>query len=91
MLNIIKFDLKTSANNRQVLASASYDDTIKIHASRNYENYNEWENVTTLYGHESTVWSVCWSKDGDRLVSCSDDNTVRVWQSYKADGYSKGC
>merc|ERR1712183_575957 len=72
--------------NLDVLASASYDDTIKIHVSRNYE----WESVTTLYGHESTVWSVCWSKDGDRLVSCSDDNTVRVWQSYKADGYSKG-
>lgn len=70
-----------------VLASSSYDDSIKIYIENNYE----WENICTLYGHESTVWSISWSSDGCRLVSCSDDKTVRIWQNFKSDGFSKGC
>lgn len=37
----------------------------------------------TLEGHESTVWSVAFDGSGERLASCSDDKTVRIWQRYK--------
>lgn len=37
----------------------------------------------TLEGHESTVWSVAFDGSGERLASCSDDKTVRIWQCYK--------
>lgn len=30
-------------------------------------------------GHSSTVWSVCFSPDGSRLASVSDDLTLRLW------------
>ena len=33
----------------------------------------------TLEGHKSTVWSLSFDKRGDRLVSCSDDKTVKLW------------
>ena len=34
-----------------------------------------------LSGHESTVNSVAFSPDGGRIVSGSDDNSVRVWDA----------
>jgi len=73
--------------NEDVLASASYDNSIKIFIENDYE----WEEVSTLTGHESTVWSLSWSRDGKRIASCSDDQTVRVWQRFESDGYSTVC
>jgi len=32
-------------------------------------------------GHEGGVWSVSYSPDGSRIVSGSDDQTVRVWET----------
>ena len=37
--------------------------------------------IHALKGHTTTVRSVHWSPDGRRLVSGSDDRTVRVWDS----------
>jgi WD40 repeat protein len=34
----------------------------------------------TLKGHTAGVWSVAFSPDGDRLVSGSDDRTMRLWE-----------
>ncbi|WP_235880456.1 WD40 repeat domain-containing protein [Polyangium aurulentum] len=36
-----------------------------------------------LHGHEGIVFSAAWSPDGQRIVTTSEDRTVRVW---KADG-----
>ena len=32
-----------------------------------------------LLGHEDAVTSVALSSDGQLVVSCSDDNTIRIW------------
>ena len=32
-------------------------------------------------GHSSYVRSVCFSPDGSRIVSGSDDKTVRIWKA----------
>jgi len=62
----------------QILASSSYDNTIKMFK----EDEDEWINVATLTGHSSTVWSCDWSRDGMRLVSGSDDKTIRIWKRF---------
>jgi len=61
----------------QILASASYDDTIKLYVDDPSE---DWFCFTTLKGHTSTVWSLAWAPDGRYLASASDDRTVRVWK-----------
>ena len=33
--------------------------------------------------HSSTVWACDFDATGKRLVSCSDDKTVKIWQSYE--------
>ena len=37
--------------------------------------------VLTLEEHSGAVRSACFSPDGAKIVSASDDNTVRVWNA----------
>ena len=37
--------------------------------------------VLTLKGHSNGVVSVCFSPDGAKIVSASQDSTVRVWNA----------
>eukprot|EP00878_Enallax_costatus_P024775 GHUV01026461.1.p1 GENE.GHUV01026461.1~~GHUV01026461.1.p1 ORF type:complete len:406 (+),score=78.94 GHUV01026461.1:109-1326(+) len=64
---------------KELLASCSYDNSIKLWVN----DEGDWICVQTLegaaVGHTSTVWSVCFSADGTRLASVSDDLTLRVW------------
>jgi WD40 repeat protein len=57
----------------QLLASGSYDKTIKL-----------WDPSIgalkhTLEGHSSWVWSVAFSADGQLLASGSNDKTIKLW------------
>lgn len=59
-----------------VCASCSYDNSIRIYK----EQDDDWVEVDKLDGHESTVWSIDFNKSGNRLVSVSDDQTIKIWQ-----------
>jgi WD40 repeat protein len=61
----------------QILASASYDDTIKMYID---DPSDDWFCFLTLTGHSSTVWSLAWSPKNSYLASASDDKTVRIWR-----------
>lgn len=47
----------------EVLASASYDDTIKIWR----EDDDDWYCSDTLQGHTSTIWSIDFDKTGEQI------------------------
>ncbi|RMD42734.1 hypothetical protein DV735_g2450, partial [Chaetothyriales sp. CBS 134920] len=88
---------------REVLASGSYDDTIRLW--RDVESEGDWVCIAVLEGHAGTVWSVKFepyintavlpptiiTRDQlavewePRLISCSDDLTVRVWKRELSD------
>lgn len=64
-----------------VLASASYDNTVRIWRE---DGDGEWVCVAVLEGHEGTVWGVEWEPRprGDafpRLLTFSADGTMRIW------------
>ncbi|RDW60763.1 putative cytosolic iron-sulfur protein assembly protein 1 [Coleophoma cylindrospora] len=72
----------------EVLASASYDDTIRLWRE---EEEGEWGCFAVMEGHDGTVWSLEWEpsvsvkrfdlEDGrpPRLLSSSADGTIRLW------------
>ncbi|XP_055585621.1 probable cytosolic iron-sulfur protein assembly protein Ciao1 [Uranotaenia lowii] len=66
-----------------ILASASYDNTIKLYKEDMADG--DWASFETMASHESTVWSISFDGTGKRLASCSDDQTVKIWQEYKPD------
>ena len=59
----------------QRLASASYDDTIKIWDAASGQC------LETLEGHSVSVNSVVFSSDGQRLASASGDRTIKIWDA----------
>lgn len=83
VLNLHTQDVKkvTWHPNMDILASASYDNTIKLYKEDPTDS--DWTSFCTLTSHTSTVWSLAFDKTGDRLVSCSDDCTLKIWQEYK--------
>ncbi|KAL2185304.1 WD40 repeat-like protein [Thermothelomyces heterothallicus CBS 203.75] len=65
-----------------VLASASYDDTVRIWRE---DADGEWVCVAVLEGHDGTVWGLQWEgkerADGrfPRLMTFSADGLIKVW------------
>ncbi len=58
----------------QILASGSYDDTIKLW------QLSTGEEIATLVGHSDDVESVAFHPDGEILASGSYDRTIKLWQ-----------
>ena len=52
-----------------------YDLTLKIW------NLEEGTTKKTLRGHDGYVLSCAYSFDGKQILSCSNDNTVRLWSA----------
>lgn len=59
-------------------ASASNDGTIKLW---NYKG----ENLTTLIGHDTFVYSLAVSPHGDGLFSSGEDRSVKIWSETHGD------
>eukprot|EP00271_Cylindrocystis_brebissonii_P018302 TRINITY_DN5118_c0_g1_i1.p1 TRINITY_DN5118_c0_g1~~TRINITY_DN5118_c0_g1_i1.p1 ORF type:complete len:380 (-),score=42.14 TRINITY_DN5118_c0_g1_i1:558-1697(-) len=71
------------------LVSTSYDDSIKVWGED--ADGDDWQAVQTLgppMGHSSTVWAAAFNRTGDRMVSCSGDLTLRVWDTSGQPGSS---
>lgn len=66
---------------QQILASASYDNTIKMYVD---DPSCDWYCYTTLQAHSSTVWSLSFSPCGQFLASSSDDMTIWIWRRVSA-------
>ena len=47
------------------------------------KDVKEGKAVKNLKGNSGYVWSLAYTPDGKHLVSASDDNTVRVWDTEK--------
>lgn len=67
--------LAISADGTQ-LATGSMDAGVRIH---DLSDLSDLGSPTELWGHEQSVMMVAFSLDGDRLVSCSQDRTARLW------------
>jgi len=49
------------------------------------------QNTVVVASHTSTVWSVDFDVSGSRLVSCSDDRTLKIWKQYSPGNTQGTC
>lgn len=62
-----------------LLASCSYDDSIKIWQTPPGDN-DDWKLNYSINDHSSTVWSIDFSSDGKYMLSCSDDLSIGLYE-----------
>nr|POF13754.1 vegetative incompatibility protein het-e-1 [Quercus suber] len=67
----------------QVLASASWDKTVRLW------NAVTGEAIQKLEGHDGSIDAVAFSPDGQVLASASDDRTVRLWNAVTGEAMQK--
>ena len=73
--------VKWIPNTDYQIASASYDDTIKIWDNED----DDYHCIQTISDHTSTVWSIVASNDGRHLYSSSEDHTIKVYTKSSND------
>lgn len=75
-----------------ILVSVSYDNSIKVWVEDG--DSDDWHCVQTLdvtsSGHSSTVWAISFNSSGDRMVTCSDDVTLKIWDTSKNPTQTSG-
>ncbi|TVY18017.1 putative cytosolic iron-sulfur protein assembly protein 1 [Lachnellula arida] len=86
---------RTDDGNGEVLASASYDETIRFWKG---DDEGEWSQIALLEGHQGIVWCLDWepevsmkmfagesdatdeyNRQTPRLISSSSDCSIRIW------------
>jgi len=70
--------------NKNLLASSSYDNSIRF----SVQDDDDWTSCANLSGHDGTVWASDFNKDGSKLISCSEDKTLKIWM--EQDGTLRG-
>ncbi|MBM2815524.1 MAG: yiaD [Ignavibacteria bacterium] len=45
-------------------------------------NTSSYSKLKLLSGHNGGVLDIAWEPNGTRLASCSDDNTIKIWDTY---------
>ncbi|KAL0753175.1 hypothetical protein Bca101_090843 [Brassica carinata] len=80
-----------------VLFSCSYDNTIKLRAAHRFGGLKMMMINMCVYsshsGHSSTVWAISFNAAGDKMVTCSDDLTLKIWETdiammHSGEGYA---
>ena len=69
MINCVQF-----SPNGQILASCAVDMLVKLWNMQTFKNYK------TLEGHEHEVSGLAFAP-GEYLLSCSRDQTIRIWDT----------
>jgi WD40 repeat protein len=64
---------------KNILFSSSYDNTIKLWM----DELEDWNCISTLTGHDSSVWFMAFNNRGDILLSASEDKTIGIWKEIK--------
>ena len=64
-----------------ILASSSSDGTIKfwkLNLEKNVINISFYL-IETIYAHESDVWKILFIQKNKKLISCSSDSEIKIW------------
>lgn len=71
-----------------MLACASFDGTVVIwRRSGGDHDFETWEQIAMLEGHDNEVKSVSWSFDGRLLSTCGRHKKVWIWESVGGGDY----
>ena len=66
---------------KSIVASAGHDCIIKLWEIKKSQQEDKYElkQINRLKGHKRAVESVVFTTDGKRLISCSQDQTIKFW------------
>lgn len=64
----------------QKIATASVDQTVRIHLLDTSDVSADARGHVELEGHTEPVWNATWSKNGDILATAAFDKAVRLWK-----------
>eukprot|EP01133_Synstelium_polycarpum_P015314 gene15314-18143_t len=61
------------------ILTGSFDSTLKIHGLKSGKS------LKVFRGHQSFINDCCFNENEDRVISCSSDATVRIWDAKSTD------